>query len=633
MVRIKTLLNLLSGAVALLGMAPVINALDRPLAIVGPVAIIFGLWCDHRNRYYLTPWLATLVGLASVAFYGMQLTREDVATPVVNALMLLLVIRLVSAKQGRDYLQIFVLALFMLAGSTLISLEFGYLTYLVLLVFSITIGLVMLTAYVSDSELTLRWQQAGKLLRISTLLPVFSLLLMVLFFFVLPRTRHPLWNFLNPRSAAQVGLSEKVQPGSFSRISAIKALAFRVEAAEMAPEDLYWRALVLNWPEGDQWVRKTPPKQGATHLLGGRPSRLIFYTEPRNDRYLVTLDRPNLLTGVRYNMASDQTYLSRSRIDRRMRYEAMVQVGASQRITGMVNESFYLELPSKISDRIRQVADRIRVQNKTVEGRSAALADFFRTQQLSYAEDDLPTGEDVIGQFLFEKKRGYCEFFASAYVTLARLSGIPARLVGGYLGGDYNPFGGYYLVTEDRAHVWADILNEERDWTRVDPSTWAVNAESMVGGVQRRELNQLQQLIDSLNYYWVQAVVVFDFDQQLEFLRDAKKNLGQLQKPDIAGPQLARSLLLVVSALGLYLGWRWRRQSVESRIMARFRSKVRKKYGETSFPASCGLQELAERLGDERCREFARVYQSAVFSDRPLSAEELKRLRELLQEL
>ena len=76
---------------------------------------------------------------------------------------------------------------------------------------------------------------------------------------------------------------------------------------------------------------------------------------------------------------------------------------------------------------------------------------------LSYAATGLPTGADAVEKFLFDGKKGHCELFAVSFASALRLAGLPARLVGGYYGGDYNDMAGYYVITEERAHVWVEV--------------------------------------------------------------------------------------------------------------------------------------------------------------------------------
>ncbi|NUS59497.1 MAG: transglutaminase domain-containing protein, partial [Lysobacter sp.] len=80
------------------------------------------------------------------------------------------------------------------------------------------------------------------------------------------------------------------------------------------------------------------------------------------------------------------------------------------------------------------------------------------------------SGRDAVDQFLFTDKRGYCEQFSSSFVVLMRAAGIPARVVAGYAGADFNPVGGYWIVRRSDAHAWAEVWLQGRGWVRVDPT-------------------------------------------------------------------------------------------------------------------------------------------------------------------
>lgn len=633
MVRIKRLLDLLAAVVALISLGPVFAYLDLPLLAVALLAIPIGLWCDSRERYPLPSGLMTLLALCGMAYYALQVTRAEVALPVVHAMVVLVVIRLLTPKAGRDYLQIFVLALFILAGSSLIHLEIGFAVYLVLLIFGVTLGLVLLTVYVTDRKLVMNHADLLKLVRIGLLLPAVSLLLMAVFFIVLPRTSHPLWNFLNPTSRGVVGLADEVRPGTFAEVSANRALAFRAEGPELPPEERYWRALVLNQPQGGRWVRQSPPREGATHIEGPTPVTFLIYPEPRSDRYLVTLDRPTLVSGVRHRQSVDEVFVARAALDHRVRVEVHASPGARLQVLGRVDRNFYLQAPAEVSPRMRRLAATIHDRQADIAGRIEALGEFFRQQELSYAQDNLPTGPGAIDTFLFDQKRGYCEFFASAYVTLARLAGIPARLVGGYYGGEYNPLGGYYLVTEDAAHVWVEILAGDNRWQRVDPSQWAVNAATALGQAQGTRLSAVRQWLDNLNYQWVQAVVVFDLTRQISLLRETGDNLRNLRELSFSDAWWQMAVLLLV-CLAVVGGVRFLlRKPREARLLERLRSRLAKRYGQENISPGAGLAELGDRLANEACREFARIYYGAVFRDRSLTTQEYQRLKRLLKRI
>jgi transglutaminase-like putative cysteine protease len=476
-------------------------------------------------------------------------------------------------------------------------------------------------------------QDLYKLIRVSLIMPVVALALMVVFFFVLPRTRQPMWNFLNPGNSAKSGLAESVEPGSYARISSNGDLAFRAEMEELAPEDLYWRAMVLNRPDGQSWIRVPPPREKARPVNSSRAVETKIFADSSNDQYLFTLDYPTMLSGLKYQRHDDSVFMASRRLDRPYQLQMVSHVGAELAVTGPIDEAFYLALPTRISTRMMQLATGITNEEASRQERINRLANFFRTQQLVYAQDDLPSGADAIDAFLFDKKRGYCEFFASAYITLARLSGIPSRLVGGYLGGEFNAFGGYYLVKEDNAHVWVEILTDDNHWVRVDPSQWAINAEAALQERRTAKLSALQQLIDNLNYQWTQGVLLFDFYRQLDFLRETRSTFRKLRSPDVelrylfwVGP------VLICFALGYILTSR-KKLSPEARFVEELRMRLRRRYGDDAVSPASGLEELGERLDNEAARQFAKIYQGAVFRNRSLNAAERQRLKELLREI
>lgn len=628
--RIKTLLDLLAGLTALTSLTPVIPYLDRGLAVAALASIATGCWCDRQGHYFIKGKGATLIAVVGVILYATRINANNVPAPLVHALVVLLIIRLLSIKQARDYLQIFVLGLFILAASSLLTLDISFIFYLVLLIFTVTIGLVVLTLFITAPNLALNRSQLMTTLRVALLLPLASLILMLGFFVILPRTSHPLWDFLNPGIIATAGLEEKVQPGAFAQITNRKQPVFRAETPALPPDQLYWRALVLNHPQGKSWVRVDPPAEQLIAVEGENEVKLTMYPETHNENYLVTLDRPLRLTGIPHRRTADQIYLTRRQLNQRYRLELTARPEALLWTRGKDIEDFYLRLPDRISPRTRAVAAQIAARQPDRAGRLTALADFFRQQQLAYAEKDLATGDDPIDDFLFEKKRGYCEFFASAYVTLARLLGIPARLVGGYLGGEYNPLGGYYLVTADQAHVWVEIRTSENRWQRLDPSRWAGNADILEHRFNTG-FGPLQRLSDALNYFWVQAVISFDLTRQLNLLRGARQNLTNVHFGTIWGI-ISGIPVLLISTVAL-LRRRKNQRTAEARLLEAFYRQLRRRHGIDPAPRHQGLAELADTLDNQACREFARHYQSVVFKDRSLTKEELRRLKRLLKKI
>ena len=141
----------------------------------------------------------------------------------------------------------------------------------------------------------------------------------------------------------------------------------------------------------------------------------------------------------------------------------------------------------------------------------------FRDEEYFYTLEPPRLEADSIDDFLFNTRRGFCEHFASAFTMLARAAGIPAHVVTGYQGGEFNAMGGYLIVRQSDAHAWSEIWIDGRGWVRIDP-TAAVAPERIERGIDAalaedepvpgRLLNRFDALVairqtwDALNTFW-----------------------------------------------------------------------------------------------------------------------------------
>ncbi len=122
------------------------------------------------------------------------------------------------------------------------------------------------------------------------------------------------------------------------------------------------------------------------------------------------------------------------------------------------------------------ITPRIAVLARQAMGQGTAAE---RTRRLeSYLMDNYTYTLDFVGRsaatpiedFLFRYRSGQCEYFASSMVLMLRSQGIPARLVTGFLGGEYNPFEGYYIVRDNNAHAWVEAYVAGEGWRIFDPT-------------------------------------------------------------------------------------------------------------------------------------------------------------------
>ena len=632
MVRLDLLLYCCLYLAALVGFLPVFSFLDGWVTLLFIGALCGGIFLDRGGRQkYLGPLPGAILGFGFVVVYALQMSRNQVVEPLIHILCLLLAIRLVSEKSPRNILQAFVLATAVLAASSLLSLEMSYLLYLVLMVFLVMYGLVFLSFFKTRADLRATRAEVRQLVKVALLLPVGSLVLMVLLFFILPRTQMPLWDFLNQRSGKSAGLTDQVTPGKIAELSTNGRIAFRAETPSLPSGSLYWRGVVLNALQGQAWVRS---ERIVAEQLRSRPQQgrtLHIYAGAGADRFLVTLDGTYELHGVRYESRPDGVYLRRSRNDKQTVYQLQVDPAAQRILQG--KEGAYLAVPETVSPRLRATAVELASGAGTFAEKAAALDAFFLDRKLSYSAENLPFTEQPAETFLFETRRGYCEYFASSYALLLRLMGIPARLVGGYLGGRYNDFGGYYLVAEDLAHVWVEALDDNGQWRRIDPSMFAINVEQAFQRQRQTGLPLTTLISDTLFHLWSRTVLNFDFAAQFQLLRSAAESFRGAGLPGRQSGKVSWLLPVFGAFAAFFLLFRFRQRNHPHALARRYLRQVACSSGTQSLPAALGLYALADRTGDPLCREFAGIYGSFLYGGQPLTRNRRERLRQIIREL
>jgi hypothetical protein len=195
--------------------------------------------------------------------------------------------------------------------------------------------------------------------------------------------------------------------------------------------------------------------------------------------------------------------------------------------------------------------------------------EFYRKGGFTYSLQPGAYGPNVLEEFLFERKTGFCEHFAASFGTLMRAAKIPCRLVIGYLGGEL--YGTYYIVHQYNAHVWAEVYLPETGWTRIDPT--AALAPSRLASDFRtlmadnfnlgftvprdawwgQTVLAIRQYWDNLNYAWFTRVVQFNEEEQFVFF--SLLGLADIVKACLA---TLATLLLVTGLI-----WWWIRRPAQ----------------------------------------------------------------------
>ncbi len=634
MVSINSLIAILSYVIALCGIVPLFPWLPLAprLAIVAGMAA--GIWQDRRGGWPIKNWLLNMAIIPVFLYYVAQYSRVNPIQPVVSVLAIMLAVRLGGEKSGRYYMQIYALSLFCLASSSLFDLSPTFLIFLAIMLLMTAAALVLLTFYSQDKRMLLSRRDMRMVLTAGLLLPLASLPLLVLLFPILPRTQIPLWNFLPSPAAHSTGMADKVEPGRNSVVGESRVLVFRAEMPRLAQPQLYWRGTVFNQIEGNRWLRAAGIPSDIISYSGPHIVQTI-YPEPGQSHVMLALDAPAAIIIPRVNRQPDGVYELRRPGAKRLTYQAESVISGLLPMEARPGRNFYLQLPAQIPASIQRLADDIRRRGGSDSKRVELLEIYFRNNGYRYSMKDLPVGDNALEQFLFEKKLGHCEFFASAHALVLRAAGVPARLVAGYLGGDYNDLGGYYLVTEDMAHVWVEAFIAGKGWVRIDPSSFAQNAGAIWGGGRKLGmLGKLRLTLDSFDHYWNRTIISYDFEQQVHAVRTVSRSLYGIELRKL-NKDVWSVLLLLAGMCGviiLYKQRKWLLPSREERLLRMFYLGVERDCNVKVEYGRQGLFELVSTSGNQRVRDFVQTYAGAVYRDRSLTSEEYHRLKRIVRE-
>ena len=350
-------------------------------------------------------------------------------------------------------------------------------------------------------------------------------------FWLFPRLAAPLWG-VPDRAQAKPGLSDTMSPGLYGDLLLDDTPAARVRFFGTTParERMYWRAVVMTEFDGRTWRQpgwlRTLPRPPLAQASASYDYEIEI--EPTERRQVVALDVPlgapqGMFLGADYILRSERPLTSVSRWRMRSAPVASLEPALSPTLRRMT-----LALPPGFNPRSIALGRQWRAQAGTDDAAIVRRALDWIRRDFAYTLSVPPAGRNAVDDFLFSQKAGYCEQFSSSFVVLMRAAGIPARVVGGYAGADFNAIGGYWIVRNSDAHAWAEAWLPGRGWKRVDP-TAAVAPERVFDTIEDRarasgddfalRLAPVFDATDWLRRGWNDFVLGFNAERQRQMLQ------------------------------------------------------------------------------------------------------------------
>ena len=638
----------------------------------------------------------------------------------VHLILFATIVRLYSARSNRDYAFLAVLAVASMLISAILTVETGFLIALgIFLVLSVSTFVALeirrsATGAVSPpfEPGTPAARRLNRALGFTSLLVASSTLAVgcILFFFI-PRFSTGYFSSLSLQAGLLTGFSDSVTLGQIGEIKKNPAVVMRIkiDGDPARAADMHWRGIILTTFTGDKW--STPPQDqivlqpnaAGEYFLGGPPKagqrfnplHYVVLMEPiGTDAIFVAPQIESIrgkfgLEGVppsgrganRGLLPSPDAVMNRGYLfaDRtgslynpthnnsKTRYEGSARLPlilpdelrkASQEFPTALRDT-YLQLPANLDPRIKQLAETVTAHETNDYDRASAIREYLIGHYSYTLNLTAPTGPkaDPLAYFLFVRRAGHCEYFATAMTVMLRSIGIPARYVTGFLPGEYNDIGGDYIIRGSDAHAWVEVYFNAYGWMTFDPTP--------PSNEQRSFLNRFALYWDWFQLTWNEWVINYDFSHQLTLgrnMHDSTKNWNErihayyrrkqqailkkilaLDKRTEASPYFLPGALVFLLALVFTL----RGRSMIRYLVTRWSLRARRRGDLTASLASLEYSEMLRLLEKRGLRkpasqtplEFAaaipaadltapvmrltEMYQSARFGDHPVPAEQM----------
>jgi transglutaminase-like putative cysteine protease len=508
------------------------------IALTAAGLVLRGLLIRGSLRLDLSDRTVTLITVGYIGFFALDyfLLSREFLTATVHLVFFLAVMKILTAKTNRDYLYTAAIAFVELLAAALLSIDFNFFLFLALyLLFAI--------AALTSGEIRRSTRQAAATARSglkgfrarlalhSVLVTLGILSLTAGLFFLLPRTAEAAFSRLISHRFYLPGFSSEVTLGEFGEVGTASrpVMHIRIFSSE-TPGGLKWRGRALAEFDGKRWSetgranQMVPVENGHADL---EPSG--FRRPGRHINYHVDLDAfgtdalffagvPEMVD-LRYAFlwrTAAGSYRIRQQSPRGVHYDAYSRLEDPPEtspppypvpVLPLQARSDHLQLPP-LDPRIPELARAMTAGAATDLERARAIERRLRADYGYTLE--LPDHEvaDPLAYFLFTRKKGHCEYFASAMTVMLRATGIPARLATGFQSGVYNPITDLWLVRASDAHAWVEVWLAGRGWTTFDPTPPDPNraAPSVLAG--------FALYLDAARTFWSRWVVNFDPSRQ-----------------------------------------------------------------------------------------------------------------------
>jgi hypothetical protein len=513
-----------------------------------------------------TLWNVLLMGSFVILLIDLTVISRDLLPAGIHFLVVLLDIKLLTLQQRRDYRHLYAISLMAILAAAALTTDAWYvpvfLLYLLtavwtLLLYHLTQETGETTAVVTPSStavclMTSPGRITHRFFWLTNGTAVLTITLTLAIFFLIPRIGAGVLQKTSGEALRTTGFSDRVDLGTIGSVKQDPQIVMRIELPDqpaVEKDRLYLRGLAYDQYNGQSWSHSGTRRRSLNLVADG-----TFLTRPagrrlpdsqsipiRQDILLETLDTAVLFAAPFAELVSGEFLTVQADAmsglhlpfppSSRIRYSVTSQAPrlvADERIASILAypdsiRSHYLQVPVG-SEQVAGLAYRVSQQATTPFERTLAIQQHLLENYRYSLEADTTTLSHPLEEFLFTRKTGYCEHYATAMVVMLRTVGIPARLVTGFLATEWNEYGGYFTIRQRDAHAWVEVYFPHSGWITMDPTP------TVSAAVTTTRWEPLSQLGESLRLKWDRLFVHYSAKDQLAVVHGVREGSDALRE-------------------------------------------------------------------------------------------------------
>ena len=521
------------------------------IVLVGIALSIRGYLLAKRRQFVISERWTTPLSIAYFVFFAADylLFSRAFLPATVHLALFGVVVRMFSLRRERDHVTLAILAFLMVLSAAVLTVDSIFLLSFAAFMLMAVVTFVLMEMRRSGHAANIQAKHSNdphehRHLAFSLARVTPALMLMILFsgaavFFVMPRMSAGYLGGYSFGTDLSSGFSDRVQLGQIGRIQQSNAVVMhiQIDGDTVGRYDLHWRGVALSNFDGSTWSNPRDqfilqrqadnsfavprsnaalPSYVTTSLVREHLIRYRVLTEPIGTNVFFLAPWARSVRGDYRMLAADsagavydfdiQRAISRYEAESDIAAAAPAELRAAGRNYPVQIQAAYLRLPA-LDPRVPRLAAQITSSASNDFDRAAAIENHLR-MRFGYTLQ-LPQSKvkDPIANFLFERKQGHCEYFASAMAVMLRTLGIPSRVVNGFRSDEFNDLTGNYVIRAKDAHSWVEAYFPGYGWQTFDPTPAG-------GGERPQGWGRVALYLDAMSSFWRDWVVSYDSSHQ-----------------------------------------------------------------------------------------------------------------------